>query len=93
MHLVVSVRRPADLYYEPELQGPAVTVIYTRQAPVGYARAVAHIALGDVAPVSVPGATAYVCGSSPFADAATDLLMASGVDAPHIRVERFGPSG
>ena len=47
----------------------------------------------DVAPAIMAGATAYVCGSSPFADAATDLLLAAGVEAPQIRVERFGPSG
>jgi ferredoxin-NADP reductase len=34
-----------------------------------------------------------VCGSPGFADAATDLLMAAGVPASRIRVERFGPTG
>jgi len=43
--------------------------------------------------VLLPDATAYVCGSSGFADAATDLLGAAGVGAERIRVERFGPSG
>jgi ferredoxin-NADP reductase len=91
--LVVSVRRPADLYYAAELDGPDVTVVYTREAPPGYSRAAARIAASDLAPVVPAGATAYVCGSSGFADAATDLLMTSGVDAEHVRVERFGPSG
>ena len=91
--LTVSVRRPADLYYAGELGGPGVTVAYTREAPVGEARAVGHLTLADLAPAVEPGATAYVCGSSPFADAATDLLIAAGVDASRIRVERFGPSG
>ena len=35
----------------------------------------------------------YVCGSSGFADAATDLVTDAGVPADRIRVERFGPSG
>jgi len=91
--LVVSVRRPADLYYAAELEGPDVTVVYTREAPPGDGRAAARIAASDLAPVVAAGATAYVCGSSGFADAATDLLMETGVDADHIRVERFGPSG
>lgn len=91
--LVVSVRRPADLYYAEELRGPDVTVLYTREAPPGDARAAARIAAADLAPVVTADATAFVCGSSGFADAATDLLMATGVDARHIRVERFGPSG
>jgi ferredoxin-NADP reductase len=92
-HLAVSVRRPGDLYYANELPGPGVTVVYTRQAPEGCARAPAHLTLEDLAPLIVPAATAYVCGSSAFADAATDLLMAGGVDATRIRVERFGPTG
>jgi ferredoxin-NADP reductase len=33
-----------------------------------------------------------VCGSARFADAATELLIASGVPAAAIRVERFGPT-
>jgi ferredoxin-NADP reductase len=91
--LVVSVRRPSDLYYTNELDGPDVTVVYTREAPPEYGRAAARIAASDLAPVVAAGATGYVCGSSGFADAATDLLMATGVDTQHIRVERFGPSG
>jgi len=38
-------------------------------------------------------ATAYVCGSTGFADHATDLLLDSGIPATAIRVERFGPTG
>jgi len=91
--LVVSVRRPGDLYYAQELPGPDVTVVYTREAPAGYRRAPARIGAADLAPVVAAGATAFVCGSSGFADAATDLLMECGVDAQHIRVERFGPTG
>jgi ferredoxin-NADP reductase len=39
-----------------------------------------------------PDTTAYVCGSSGFADAATDLLVGAGVPEERIRVERFGPT-
>ena len=91
--LVVSVRRPGDLYYAAELGRPDATVIYTREAPAGSTRTPGHLALGDLVPAITAGATAYVCGSSPFADAVTDLLLAAGVEAPQIRVERFGPSG
>jgi ferredoxin-NADP reductase len=38
-------------------------------------------------------ATAYICGSSPFADGATDLAMAIGIPTQRIRIERFGPTG
>jgi ferredoxin-NADP reductase len=35
----------------------------------------------------------YVCGSTAFCDAATQLATAAGVPAERIRVERFGFSG
>ena len=40
-----------------------------------------------------PDATGYVCGSTGFANAASDLLVESGMPAHAIRVERFGPTG
>jgi ferredoxin-NADP reductase len=91
--LVVSVRRPADLYYATELPGPETTVVYTREAPPGAARAPARLAVADVAPVLLADATVFICGSSPFADAATDVVGAAGVATERIRVERFGPTG
>ena len=39
------------------------------------------------------GLAAYICGSSGFADAASDVLIGVGVPPQAIRVERFGPSG
>lgn len=92
VRVVVSVRRPEDLYYAAELTGPEVTVIYTRSAPPGYPRAPGHISPEDLGPTVVRGLTAYICGSSPFADAATDAAMVAGVPVDHIRVERFGPT-
>ena len=41
----------------------------------------------------MPDATAYVCGSAGFADAASELLVDLGVPVERIRVERFGPTG
>jgi ferredoxin-NADP reductase len=37
--------------------------------------------------------TAYVCGSAGFAETTSQLLVALGVPASDVRVERFGPSG
>ncbi len=91
--LVVSVRTPADLYYADELDGPEVTVVYTRAAPPGAARPPGRLGRDDLAPLADPDATAYVCGSSGFADAASELLVGLGFPLDHIRVERFGPSG
>jgi ferredoxin-NADP reductase len=97
VRLLVSVRSPGDLYYADELPGPEVTVVYTREAPVaaagGQARPPGRLTLADLAPTVVPGATAYVCGSARFADAASRLVVDAGVPVDAVRVERFGPTG
>jgi ferredoxin-NADP reductase len=99
LRLVASVRSPADLYYPVELPGPEVTVAYTRQAPPGEApsgpvRPAGRLTADDLPeqPAAIAD-TAYVCGSTGFCNHATDLLMAAGMPAQRIRVERFGPTG
>jgi ferredoxin-NADP reductase len=91
--LVVSVRSPGDLYYSDELPGPESTVVYTRSAPPGTARPAGHLNAADLRPCIRSGATTYVCGSSGFADAASDLLLELGVPTQQVRVERFGATG
>jgi ferredoxin-NADP reductase len=91
--LVVSVRRPEDLYYAAELPGPETAVVYTRQAPGGSARPPGRLTAGDLGGLVRPDAIAYICGSSGFADHASDLLVGLGVATDRIRVERFGPTG
>jgi len=93
VRLVVSVRDPESLYYREELPGPEATVVYTRQAPPSEARAPGRLKRDDLEPALMDEAIAYVCGSSGFADAASDLLVSLGVPVGRIRVERFGPSG
>ncbi|HEX6569323.1 MAG TPA: ferredoxin reductase [Acidimicrobiales bacterium] len=93
VRLVVSVRSPGDLYYRDELPGPEVTVAYTRSAPAGFSRPPGRLTPSDLAGAVRPGATAYVCGSARFADAASRLLVDVGVPIDRIRVERFGPTG
>ena len=90
LHLVVSVRSPDDLLFAGELTGPDVTVIYTRRSPDGAVRPPGRLTRADLPPLAPRG---YVCGSSGFADAATTLLIESGMPAGAIRVERFGPTG
>ena len=88
-HLVVSVRTPGDLYYADELPER------TWSSPGRHRRvrtAGRPPDAADLAPVATAGATAYVCGSSGFADAASYMLVDLGV-AAQVRVERFGPSG
>jgi ferredoxin-NADP reductase len=91
--LIVSVRTPGDLYYTDEIAGPETTILYTRAIPASFPRAPARLSRDDIALPIAAGATVYVCGSSGFADAASDVLLEVGVPAAQIRVERFGPSG
>jgi ferredoxin-NADP reductase len=90
--LIVSVRSPDDLYYARELAGPEVTVVYTRRTPPAWPRPPGHLVADDVAPLVHGDATAYVCGSSGFADSAAGLITAAGMASARIRVERFGPT-
>jgi ferredoxin-NADP reductase len=92
VRLVVSVRSPADLFYADELRGPETTVVYTRNIPAGYPRPAGRLTTADLSAAISAGMTGYICGSSGFADAASDLLVELGVPAGHIRVERFGPT-
>ncbi len=92
VRLVVSVRAPRDLYYAEELPGPEVTVIYTRRAPAGAGRVTGRLRTSDLPSNAIEFSTAYVCGSSPFANHATGVLVALGLPAGSVRVERFGPS-
>lgn len=93
VRMVASARRPSDLYYRDELNGPEVRVVYTREAPPGDPRPAARLTADDLAPALLPDAVVYVCGTAGFADAASDLLMGLGVPPERIRTERFDPTG
>ena len=92
VRLVVSVRRPGDLYYADELPGPETSIVYTRENPPGVERLPSRLAIDDLPDVA-DGSTVYVCGSAGFADHVTELLLERGVPTTQIRVERFGPTG
>ncbi|MGA2830817.1 MAG: ferredoxin reductase [Streptosporangiaceae bacterium] len=93
LRLVVSVRRPAELYYATELPGPQTTIIYTRSTPPSWPRPAGRLSPADLPGPLNPEATGFVCGSSGFADAATTVLHGAGMPVERIRVERFGPTG
>ncbi len=90
---IVSVRSPADLLYRDELPGPETQLVFTRSAPPSSPRPAGRISADDIAPALLADATAYICGSAGFADAASTLLVGLDVPVERIRVERFGPSG
>jgi ferredoxin-NADP reductase len=92
VHLVVSVRSPEALYYADELPGPETAIVYTRHAPASEARPPGRLTARDLPAPPVGGLT-YICGSASFADAASDLVIATGTSVADIRVERFSPTG
>jgi ferredoxin-NADP reductase len=92
VHLIVSTRSPENLYYAAELAEREETIVYTRETPEGWPRPAGRLTAADLPPSISPETTVYVCGSSGFSDAATDLLLNAGVASDRIRVERFGPT-
>jgi ferredoxin-NADP reductase len=91
--LLVSVRSPEDLYYSAEIQGPDASIVFTRAVPDGHVRPPGRLTTPDLAAALDGDRDVYVCGSTAFCDAATQLAAAAGVPAERIRVERFGFSG
>jgi ferredoxin-NADP reductase len=91
LRLLVSVRTPEDLPFADEY-GDETTIVYTRRTPPGWSRPAGRVDAETLRPVLIPGATAYVCGSTGFAEHASQLLVEIGVPAGSIRVERYGPT-
>lgn len=91
LRLAVSARTWADLPHGDELAAAGALIAITRGSHGD--RPAGRLTAAELAPLIPPGATCYVCGSAGFAEGASELLMATGVPAERIRVERFGPSG
>ena len=91
LRLAVSARALADLPYPDELAAVGALIAVTRE-PYGE-RPAGRLTAAELAPLLVPDAPVFVCGSAAFAEGASELLMDVGVPARQVRVERFGPSG
>jgi ferredoxin-NADP reductase len=91
VRVLASFRTPDDVWFADELPGPEVKLAFTRTAPAGDPRPVSRLTIDDL-PSLPDDATAFVCGSTPFTNHATDLLLELGLPAADIRVERFGPT-
>lgn len=101
--LLYSVRSPQSTIYDDELQmraqdgsGLAVAFAYTRMIPDGWPRAPRRIDAEILMETTIPPEqkpSCYVCGPTPFVEAAANLLIAAGHDADRIKTERFGPTG
>lgn len=100
--LLYSVRSPQAIIYANELEqrvhddaNLGVTFAYTRSVPEGWARAPQRIdatAIMEAAFAPALRPSCYVCGPTPFVEAAANLLIAAGHDADRIKTERFGPT-
>jgi ferredoxin-NADP reductase len=89
LRLAVAARSPEELLFHDEY-GEESLVAFSRSAPAGSARPPGRLTAADLAPLLLAGATHYVCGSTPFAGHAEELLIGLGVPADAVRVERFG---
>jgi len=93
MRLLYSVRTADDVIYADEL-GAEATLTFTRQPPDQWTGHTGRISPDLVEDALADGAaTAYVCGSNGFVEAAAELVMAAGLEPAQIRTERFGPTG
>jgi ferredoxin-NADP reductase len=86
------VRGADDVIYAGEL-GEETTLTYTRQAPEGWTGHTGRIDAELVAEAAAGARIAFACGSNPFVETASALLMEAGLAAVEIRTERFGPTG
>ena len=91
LRIAVSSRTLVELPYAMELMDAGALIVLTRE-PYGD-RAAARLMGDELMSLWQSGATAFVCGSTAFAEAASRLLVEAGVPDHDIRVERFGPSG
>ena len=87
------------MIYADELGDDAVVAL-TRESTVASAAATQRFRVrrGRIDAALVGGEAfdsglAFVCGSNPFVEAATGLLLGAGYAPATIRTERFGPTG
>jgi ferredoxin-NADP reductase len=92
MRLVYSVRASEDVIYADELGDEAV-LTFTREPPEGWDGHTGRIDASLLDGTDLDSATAFVCGSNGFVEAASRLLLEAGCPPNRIRTERFGPTG
>jgi ferredoxin-NADP reductase len=101
--LLFSSRTFADIIYREELDRLAaandgLTVFHTltRDKPSGWKGFTRRIDADMIREVEWPKErmpAAFVCGPTPFVEAAADLLVASSYDPLWVKTERFGATG
>jgi ferredoxin-NADP reductase len=101
MHLVYSVRTQQAILYRAELERlvsehRAVTITLTREPPSGWSGRRGRVdsdLLSELGWPPVDAPHCYICGPTPFVEAAADGLVALGHTSANVRAERFGPTG
>jgi ferredoxin-NADP reductase len=99
--LLFSSRGWDDVIYRDELErlaGDGLTVIHTltRSQPTGwtsFARRIDAEMLAEVGPDPAEEPHVYVCGPTPFVEAAAQALVQLGHEPHRVKTERFGPTG
>ena len=101
--LLYSARSLDDVIYREELErlaagddGLEVALTLTRAQPPGwsgYARRVDEAMLAEVFAPRDGDPTAFVCGPTPFVEAAAGGLVGVGYEPGRVKTERFGPTG
>jgi ferredoxin-NADP reductase len=100
--LLYSARTLEDVIYRAQLaelaalgDGFEANFTLTRARPpdwTGFSRRVDTAMLREVA-FPPDGATAFVCGPTPFVEAVAEGLVEVGYEPERIKTERFGPTG
>jgi len=103
LRMLYSARSDQDLIFRDELDranegasGFSVSYTLTRRQPpgwTGFARRIDLEMLSSVSWSPSEQPLTYICGPTPFVEAASSLLLELGHDAQRIRTERFGPTG
>jgi ferredoxin-NADP reductase len=97
--LILSARSAGDILYAGELEsgdGLEVTTTLTREAPPGWSGRRGRVDRDMLAELAWPpaeGATAFVCGPTPFVESVAENLIELGHDPARVKTERFGPTG
>jgi len=102
VRLLYSARSLDEVIYRDEFASLAgadeveIHFTLTREAPEGwrgYRRRIDSALLREVAWSPQERPLVYVCGPTPFVEAAASALVDLGHEAARIKTERFGPTG
>jgi ferredoxin-NADP reductase len=97
MRLLYSARTRAEVIYAGELGDDAIVAL-TRELEGASTTGLTRVHHGRIFPGLIDAEAfdsglAFVCGSNPFVESISQMLLAAGYGPERIRTERFGPTG